>query len=161
MIEWLISMPWYSYTGFIICLVGCMWISCDFYRRYKMKQIPFMHCIQSIEQYLTKNNKKVTRFNGEIDVLDAVFFARESPYSPNMKEIILYVLEACRNGEINLFGKQGILNKVYIEPSYIDKDKIVFIDGSPVLHDGFNNVIFTDLMIEKNEAMKWTMKNIY
>lgn len=139
----LVSIPWYSYMGFIICFLACMWISYDFYLQYKMKRILFMNCIQSIEQYLTKNNKNITVL-GELNVLDAIFFARKTLYSPNTKKIILHVLEACKNGKISLFGQQGALpNDISIGSHYINSEKVRFTDdGSPELHDGFNKIIY-------------------
>lgn len=155
----LVRIAWYTCMGFIICFLACMWIFYDFYLQYKMKRIPFMDCIQSIEQYLTKNNKNITVL-GDLDVLDAVHFARESPYSRNTKKIILHVLEACKNGKITLFGQQGVLTDINIDPHHIDKEKIIFTEGLPELHNGFNKIIYNNLTIEKNEAMKWAMKEL-
>lgn len=127
---------------------------------YTKKRIPFMDCIQCIERYLTKNNKNITAL-GNSDVLDAVHFGQKNIYSPNINKIILHVLEACKNAEITLYGRQGALpDDISIEPHHIDKTKIIFADGLPELHNGFNKIIYNNLTIEKNEAMKWAIKEL-
>lgn len=134
----------------------CVWIIYKLYSHRitgndTKKQIPFMECIWSVEQYLIKNNKNVTGYDG-------LFFASESPYSCTTKEIILQALKACKNGEISIFGKQGVLANVPLNRDCLDKDKIVFINDLPVLINNLGVQIFTDWTIDKNEAMKWAMK---
>jgi hypothetical protein len=147
-------MPWYSYIGFIICFLAISWLACDFYLQYKMKRIPFMEAVDLIEKYLKNQNKEIDT-NG-----DELFFAQNSSYSCETKAVILRMLEACKNGKITLLGNHGALSERKVDSYDIDRQKIIFINEIPTLHNALNQITFTNLTIEKNEAMQWALKGL-
>jgi hypothetical protein len=145
----IIALPWYSYIGFVIIVVSLLFFLLDIYDNIKSK-IDFMNAVNLLLKYLKR--KKIELDGG---VLESVFFQRDSFYTPRTKEIVLRIIEACKNGEVSLFGDEGLIKNQQIPYYEIDSEKFRFAGEYPVLCDFSGNEVYKNLSLNKTELIKW------
>jgi hypothetical protein len=145
-------MPWYSNIGLVIAGIGALGFVYDFYQNYKKRTIPIMEAVYLVESYLKKKNVKI-RYN----TADVVFWDSDSIYSSNIKGIMLLIFKACKEGKLNLFGKQGGLPEIKIEHFEINENKVHCPQKKylPQINNSQGNPIFVDLTLEKKGLVEW------
>ena len=151
-----IIMPWYSNVGFVFISLGLLMICYDLYKNYIQRTLPIMEAVYLIESYLKKKNAKI-----KYNITDVVFWDSKSIYSGDIKGIMSLIIQACKEGKLALFGKQGALPERKIEPFEIDKDRIQCREKKylPQINDNHGKAIFVDLALEKRNFVEW-IKNL-